>query len=512
MTHIKNIAGLILSACIALACSENNIGISDTQEKSIDLADDPILFPGWGKADTLEHYPVGPGVLYSKIQFPDAPLFVYVAKIDLTNPHNQIEQIQAEDKVPSASMETTSSQCKRNTYANHRVVCGVNHDFFSAATGTTMSINVSNGEIPSGSWLQSAILAFNSEKEAFTFHANLDARVVLPDNSSVVIDFFNAESGNLDPSHGCYFFNRFNARTLIDKGTYVSLIPQRSWIMNGESVPCKIESISEEPSQTSATRYVLFLRGEKATAFKAKASTGDLVSIAQKFTQGRFGEIPENITSAFHLYPSVAFGGKLHEEEQGSLDHENDRHPRTMIGISKDRKTVFLVVVEGRSTRSRGVTCGEVAEYLLSAGAWYVGNFDGGGSSAMVINNEMRNISSDGEGNERKVMDSFQVISTAPASDTETVYSFIQPTISVVSSNSSNTKVQLQLYSSNEYGDILSTDAKGFTFTCIPAELGSVDQNGVFTPGNKSIIGYIQADKNGKKAEIRVRSKRVVHN
>lgn len=512
MTNIKKLSFLILSAGIALACSENNIGISDTQEKSIDLADDPIQFPLWGKADTLEHYPVGPGILYSKIQFPDAPLYVYVAKIDLTNPQNQIEQIQAEGKVPSAALETTTNQCKRNTYANHRVVCGVNHDFFSWSTGTTMSINVSNGEIPSGSWLQSSILAFNSDKEAYTFHGNLDAKVLLPDKSTITIDFFNSESGDLNASSDCYFFNRFNARTLIDKGTYVSIIPQKSWTMNGEPVPCKIEAISEEPLQTSATRYVLFLRGTKASTFKAKAHAGDQISIVQKFSQGRFGEIPQNITSAFHLYPSVAFDGKLHKEEQGSLDHENAQHPRTMIGISKDRKTIFLIVVEGRSTRSRGVTCGETAEYLLSAGAWYVGNFDGGGSSAMVINNEMQNISSDGEGNERKVMDSFQVISTAPASDAEASYSFIRPTLSVISSKSSNTKVQLQLYSHNASGEILNKDAKGFTFTCIPAELGSVDQNGIFTPGNKSIIGYIEADKNGKKAQIRIRSNVVIHN
>lgn len=511
MTNSK-LSFLILSASITLACSENNIGISDTQEKSIDLASDPVQFPLWGKADTLEHYPVGPGVVYSKIQFPEAPLYVYVTQIDLTNPNNQIEQIQAENKVPSATMETTTSQCLQNTYTNHRVVCGVNHDFFSWETGTTIAVNINNGEIPSGSWLPSAMLAFNTEKEAYTFHGILDAQVVLPDKSTIAIDFFNSESGNLNTSKECYLFNRFNARTLTNKGTYVSIIPQKSWIVNGESVPCNIESISETPLQTSATRYVLFLQGEKANTFKARAHVGDQILIAQRFTQGRFGEIPENITCAFHMYPSVAFNGKLHVEEQGSLDHENQLHPRTMIGISKDRKTVFLIVIEGRSTRSRGVSCNEVAQYLLSAGAWHVGNFDGGGSTSMVVNNKLQNISSEGEGKERKVMDSFQVISTAPASDTEASFSFIQPTLSVISSNSSNTKVKLQLYSHNAYGEILNTDARGFTFTCIPAELGSVDQNGIFTPGNKSIIGYIQAEKNGKKAEIRIRLKRVIHN
>ena len=61
------------------------------------------------------------------------------------------------------------------------------------------------------------------------------------------------------------------------------------------------------------------------------------------------------------------------------------RHPRTAIGVSADSKKVFMVVVDGRSTTSRGMTCGELGTLLKNLGAADAMNLDGGGSSAMYV-------------------------------------------------------------------------------------------------------------------------------
>src|SRR5690606_12207514 len=61
------------------------------------------------------------------------------------------------------------------------------------------------------------------------------------------------------------------------------------------------------------------------------------------------------------------------------------RHPRTAAGISRDRQTLYLVVVDGRSSASIGMTCAEEAELLKELGAWDALNLDGGGSSTMWI-------------------------------------------------------------------------------------------------------------------------------
>jgi len=59
--------------------------------------------------------------------------------------------------------------------------------------------------------------------------------------------------------------------------------------------------------------------------------------------------------------------------------------PRTAVGFSADKKTMFLVVVDGRQATSRGMTQKEMAQLMLKLGASDALNLDGGGSSTMVV-------------------------------------------------------------------------------------------------------------------------------
>ena len=60
-----------------------------------------------------------------------------------------------------------------------------------------------------------------------------------------------------------------------------------------------------------------------------------------------------------------------------------ERHPRTAIGLSADRTTLFLAVVDGRSSRSAGMYGAELADLMGQVGAWQAFNLDGGGSTQM---------------------------------------------------------------------------------------------------------------------------------
>ncbi len=61
------------------------------------------------------------------------------------------------------------------------------------------------------------------------------------------------------------------------------------------------------------------------------------------------------------------------------------RHPRTGLGLSRDHTRLYLVVVDGRSSTSVGMTCAELAALLLELGAWEAINLDGGGSTTMYV-------------------------------------------------------------------------------------------------------------------------------
>jgi exopolysaccharide biosynthesis protein len=87
-------------------------------------------------------------------------------------------------------------------------------------------------------------------------------------------------------------------------------------------------------------------------------------------------------------------------EEQFPSDISQGRAPRTGVAVLPNRHAL-LAVVDGRQEASIGATLEEFAELLVKFGAKEAVNFDGGGSSAMVIGGELVNSPSDGE--ERRV-------------------------------------------------------------------------------------------------------------
>lgn len=72
------------------------------------------------------------------------------------------------------------------------------------------------------------------------------------------------------------------------------------------------------------------------------------------------------------------------------------RHPRTAIAETYDGR-LLLVVVDGRSKRSAGMTLVELAAYLQRLGARQAMNLDGGGSSTLLADGKVLNRPSDGK-------------------------------------------------------------------------------------------------------------------
>jgi exopolysaccharide biosynthesis protein len=83
------------------------------------------------------------------------------------------------------------------------------------------------------------------------------------------------------------------------------------------------------------------------------------------------------------------------------------RHPRTAVGIKADG-TVVMVVVDGRSSDSRGMTLVELARFLRDEGVMTALNLDGGGSSTMVVRGRVVNEPSDGR--ERVIANALMIL------------------------------------------------------------------------------------------------------
>jgi len=452
--------------------------------------------PDWGEADTLACHKLGPGIDYTKIYFKGKKMLIWVTKVDLTNPYNKIEQVQSRHQVPDLVRWTVPEHFRQNTRPGHKVCVAFNHDFFSYEGGICIGMNVSEGEIPFGSGWGRSTLAINKDKKAAVFNPSLDAKIILADKSTVKIDYYNRAADWM--SGDCILFNRFNAMTLTEAGRYIKISPKGEWTLNGSDIPCEVVEISDTPLQSSASGYVIYLRGAKLNAMSS-VQTGDTIYISQQLNAGKFGAPLSNILNAFHGYPSIAYEGKLHQGEYN--DFENGREyeisSRVMAGISQDGNTLYIVTTEMSKT-SAGVNCIDLANYMLSIGSWNVVNFDSGGSVAIVVDETMLNYPA--RDAIRPVMDAMLAVSTAPESTDTTAYSFATPTIRL----SAASTIPLSLLAFNQYDEVLARDVKGFTFTCIPEALGYMDENQQFHAGVQALTGKIIAQKNNLQTTLQV--------
>lgn len=86
------------------------------------------------------------------------------------------------------------------------------------------------------------------------------------------------------------------------------------------------------------------------------------------------------------------------KEEQILVNGENDKHPRTAMGYTADRKLIILVIQGRFPGVAEGATLQEEAQILADLGCVEALNLDGGGSSCMLVNGNETIKPSDKEG------------------------------------------------------------------------------------------------------------------
>lgn len=95
---------------------------------------------------------------------------------------------------------------------------------------------------------------------------------------------------------------------------------------------------------------------------------------------------PQGTSEALAAGPLLLLNGEAQSFEANDPDYANARHPRTAVGLSADRSTAWLVVVDGRQPQlSMGATLQEVIQIFRRLGAADALNLDGGGSSTLVV-------------------------------------------------------------------------------------------------------------------------------
>ncbi len=103
--------------------------------------------------------------------------------------------------------------------------------------------------------------------------------------------------------------------------------------------------------------------------------------------------------------PALIVDGEISVDTNDEVDKAMADNPRTAIGVLSDGSLV-MVVSDGRTDESEGLSLYELAEFMQSLGCVTAYNLDGGGSSTMVYEGELVNNPTSGRSiKERAVSD-----------------------------------------------------------------------------------------------------------
>lgn len=437
--------------------------------------------------DTIFHAKVGPGTTQTQLRLTGpSPLDVFYLTIDKTTPGVSIRSVCATDKV--AGNSRTSSMAQNKSKDGLLYFAGTNADFYWTSGKAT------NGSSQVGT----PTAACTVDREIYkTSNSNYQFSVDI--NGIARVSRLNYYTGTATIGDKVTLFKGVNVSSPNNGITlytprYWGSTNQTDYTGNSYEVTARLVDgdhfyaggkfrleVTSEPNTSGDTPvpddgFVIFGRGTSTTGcntgamdFVGALKTGDIVEF-DNITLTAEGERIEPVTVVSGNPKNV--GGGLTLDTEGERGDASARHPRTSIGISADGTKIIMMVIDGRSSSSAGVTTSMLADVMRWAGAAEAVNLDGGGSSTLYTAAlGVRNHCSDGQ--ERSVGNAIFAVLEAE-DDNEVAELQFRDWVMTVPDMGLYTP---HVYAYNKYGVMISDDFKDYTLSC-PAALGEITADG----------------------------------
>ena len=464
--------------------------------------------------DTLFHAKIGPGTTQTQLRLEGPnPLNVFYLTVDVSTPGVSIRTVSGTDKVAGTSR--TSAMAESHSKEGLLYFAGTNGDFYWTSGTAT------NGSSKVGTPTSSCTV----ENEVYTAH-NQWYQFVYDMSGVPYVDHIDYYQGTAACGDKTTSFKGVNCAS-INNG--LTLYTPRYWgstnqgdragscyevtakLVDGEKFAAggtyKIE-ITSEPNSTCDTQipddgFVLHGRGNTsqgntgAADFVKGLKPGDVITIDNVILTSDGQRIyPRSIVSGNPK--NVGLGETL--DTEGERGDASSRHPRTCIGYTQDRKHIIMMVIDGRTSASAGVTTSMLADVMRYAGAYESTNIDGGGSSTLYTQAlGIRNHCSDGT--ERSVGGGVFAVLEAPEDNEIAELQFSDWKVEIPSLAVYTPVV----YAYNKYGKLINADYKDYTLEC-PAGLGEIINDGhSLMSSEASTSGVLTVTSaNGIKASVNV--------
>lgn len=476
--------------------------------------------------DTLESYPVGPGVVYTRFTIKNSSNTrnCYVCDVDLNNPYIRVEETHATTIGKTEAMVTTH---KRLDAAGHRSIGSVNCNFWETTNnegllGVACTGQVSNGKIGASitNWglgvAASIGLPEEDQKQELGFlMIDTDGKAWVDQyywNSGIRIgqDTYPLREANRNRTNpqaneivlfnsdlGANATRRANDEQHPISDLYevvMDLTDDCQWAINRELRGRVVSTNTTGGTLIGERQAVLQGRGTGKT-FLQKAAIGDTIA----FAIGIYAALSEEYPQIAQLSAGNCYVMKNYRLQfrNWAENYNNQNYPRTGFGVSEDHRRLWMMVME-----KPGMYTHEMCSILRHFGACYAMGADGGGSAQFNLGGKIINPTT--EGSPRAVSNAIFLFATSPDDNMPA---------SLLYYDGAAGALQLPSYASytphmrayNQYGVLVDNDFTGYTLTCEPASIGTISADGkTFTASPMGGDGVLIATAGAARAEKQV--------
>ncbi|MFC2156332.1 phosphodiester glycosidase family protein [Acidobacteriota bacterium] len=350
-----------------------------------------LFFPRLHAERETEEITLTPGCRLFKVIDKNIPLVFYMLEADLRESGITVLPVIAQDLFPGR--ETIRFMSFRYDRPEFKLIAGVNADFWQIAA--PIGLTVINGEIArSPNARSSFVLSKRNEPniDVFRIDIGLQEGTIPP----IKIDSINKFRNELN----VVLFTRVNGRTTRTRGKGIEYIldPHGHSIPTSGTVSVSVEARCSEPSNNriDENKWVLSIGGKRALQIPVLVP-GTVLNMTVN-VDPRSADVFHAVSGGPRILRNGAVSVEI-EEEAIRKGFDTERHPRTAIGFSEDKRYLYVCVVDGRRIGySRGASLYELAELMREFGCSEAMNFDGGGSSSMVVDGGIVNRPSDPTG------------------------------------------------------------------------------------------------------------------
>lgn len=361
-------------------------------------------------AAPIDSAEIAPGVVFDTYRLA-TPNDVFVLSIERDRPKYQFRVAWPGGDRNFSSRAVTTAIMASAEQEGLTVLAGVNASFFSFDSIEVTGVTASSGQIvqpPSGSH-DTAIIGTDRLADILEDIGSQNSTLTMPAGDSILLHGYN----RTHPSTGqlTLYTDDWGLVRHSLGGAAIAVV------MDSISGPPRAKreisgQITEIRTLQNASDFRVpvggaVLLGDTGITQLTGLSLGDELTFKLGASVNEFNNLDLAITGVGRLLHN----GSPDITNWAQYSFSSVRHPRTVFAWNATHW--FMMVVDGRSSRSVGMTFTEMADFLTTElQATDAVNLDGGGSSTMVVDGIVRNVPSDGR--QRSIANALVLISEDP--------------------------------------------------------------------------------------------------